>query len=137
MATEQWWCAQVFKISQKDLKFTEANKNKNEDKLKFQGQSARLQRWSDIDFDCIEVNFSTREPDLYKKLFQSHNDTQDKNIFKFFKILIRNSKFVVKFKFHNDAPMLKYCKKSLNSCCFSILESPFSSIRKTKASNSI
>ena len=35
-------------------------------KFKFQGQSARSQRWFDIDFYWIEVDFSTREPDLYK-----------------------------------------------------------------------
>ena len=33
--------------------------------------------------------------------------------------------------------MLKYRKKSLNSCCFSILESAFASIKQTKAENNI
>ena len=94
------------------MKFIAENKNKNEAKFKFQGQSARSQRWFDLDFDWIEVNFSTREPDLYKKLFQSHDDTQDTNIFKFFQVPIGNSKCVENFKFHNDAPMLKYCKMS-------------------------
>ena len=42
-----------------------------------------------------------------------------------------------KFKFHNDAPMLKYFQKSLNSCCFSGLASDFASIKQTKAANSI
>ena len=41
------------------------------------------------------------------------------------------------FKFHNDAPMLKYCHKSLNTCCFSSLASEFVSIKKTKAANDI
>ena len=40
------------------------------------------------------------------------------------------------FKFHNDDPMLKYCQKSLNSCCFSSLESDFAIIQQTKAVNS-
>ena len=37
--------------------------------------------------------------------------------------------------FHSKAPMLKYCKKSLNSCCFSSLESAFYIINHTKAAN--
>ena len=67
------------------MKFTEANKNKNEAKFKFQGQSEGSQRWFDLDFDWIGVNFSTREPDLHRKLFQRHANTQDKNTFKNFK----------------------------------------------------
>ena len=42
-----------------------------------------------------------------------------------------------KFKFYNDAPMLKYCQKLLNICCFSCLVSAFASIEKTKFSNAI
>ena len=41
------------------------------------------------------------------------------------------------FKFHSDSPRLKYCQKSLDSCCFSSLESAFSSIKQTKAYNYI
>ena len=98
----------MVKLPRKDLKFIAANKNKNESKFKFQGQSARSQRWFDLDFDCIEVNFSTSEPDLYKT-FQSHDDTQEINTFKSFQVPIGNAKCVESFKFHNDAPILKYC----------------------------
>ena len=42
-------------LRRKDLKITEANKNKNESKFKLQGQSARSQSWFDRDFDLIEV----------------------------------------------------------------------------------
>ena len=90
---EQVFHAQVAKISRKDFKFIAENKNKNEEKFKFQSQSARSKRWFDIDFDWIEVNFRTREPDFYKKLFQVHDDTQDTNTFKLFQVPIRNSKF--------------------------------------------
>ena len=38
-------------LRRKDFKITEANKNKNEAKFKFPGQSARSQRWFDLDFD--------------------------------------------------------------------------------------
>ena len=66
MAMEQGLYAQAVKLSWKGLKLIAANKNKNEAKFKLQYQSARSQRWFDIYFDLIEVNFSTREPDFYK-----------------------------------------------------------------------
>ena len=66
MATEQGLYAQVVKLRLNDLKLIAANKNKNEAKFKFQGRSERSQCWFDIDFDWIEVNFSTREPYFYK-----------------------------------------------------------------------
>ena len=94
-------------------------------KFKFQGKSTRSQRWFYLEFDCIEVNFIIHEPDLCNKLFKSHEDTQDTNTFKLFQVPIENSKCVETFKFHNDAPMLNYCHKSLNSCCFSSLASTF------------
>ena len=71
-------------LCQKYLKFS-TDKNKNEATFKFQGQLARSQRWFDLEFYWIEVNFSTRDPDLYKKRFQRHEDTQDKNTYKRFK----------------------------------------------------
>ena len=67
MEMEQGLYSQVIMLRQEDLKFVATNKIKTESKLKFQGQSARSQRWFDLDFDWIEVNVSTREPDLYKK----------------------------------------------------------------------
>ena len=66
MATEQGLYAQVVMISRKNLKFIAENKNINEANFKFQGQSARSQRWFDLELDCIKVDFSTHEPDLYK-----------------------------------------------------------------------
>ena len=79
MATGKRLYEKVIKISQNDLKFIVENKNKNEAKFNFQGQSAKSQRWFDIDFDWIEVNSNTCEPDFYKKLFQRYDNTQDKN----------------------------------------------------------
>ena len=105
--------------------------------FKFQGQSARSQHWFDLEFDWIEVNFSTRETDFYKNIFQSHNNTPDKNEFKLFQVPIRNSICVETFKFHNDAPILKYYHKSLNSCCFVSLSSAFVSIEQIKDTNTI
>ena len=37
-----------------------------------------------------------------------------------------------KFKFHNDDPILKYCQKSLNSCCLSSLASAIAIINNNK-----
>ena len=81
------------------MKFVATDKNKNETKFKFQGQSARSQRWCDLDLDWIKVNGSTREPNLFKKLFQIHDDTQDNNTFENFQVTIGNAKCVESFKF--------------------------------------
>ena len=134
---EQSLYAQVIKFLKKDLKFDAADKNKNESKFKFQGQSARSQLWFDLDLDWIDMNFSTREPDFYKKLFQSHDDKQDKDTFKTFQVPIGNAKVVKSFMFHKDAPILSYCKKTLNICCFNSLASAFASIKHFKAENAI
>ena len=64
---EQSLYAQVIKFWRKDLIFDAADKNKNETKFKFQGQSAISQLWFDFDLDWIDMNFSTREPGLYKE----------------------------------------------------------------------
>ena len=85
MAMEQSLYAQVVKVCRKDLKFVAIDQNKSAAKFKCQGLSARSQPWFDLDLDWIEINFSTREPDFYKKLFQSHDNTQDDNTFKNFK----------------------------------------------------
>ena len=121
----------------KYLKFVATDKNKNEAKFEFKGLSAISQRWFDLDFDCIEVNFSKSEPDFYKKPFQRHEDTQETNTYKSFQVPIGNSKGVETFKFHNDAPILKYCQKSLNIYCFSSLASAFASINQNKAADAI
>ena len=86
-------------ICRKDFKIAEANKNRNEAKSKFQVQSERSPRWFDLDFDWIEINFSTREPDFYRKIFQRHDDTKDTNTFKIFEVPIGNSKRVEKLSF--------------------------------------
>ena len=124
-------------LRRQDLKFVATDKIKDESKFKFQGQSARSQRWFDLEFDWIEVNFSTCAPDLYRKPFQSHEDTQDINAFKLFQVPIANKIFVESFKFQNDVPIIKYCQKSLNSCCFSSLASSFAIAKQNKAANAI
>ena len=60
-------------LRRNDLNITESNKNKNEDKSKFQGQSEKSQRWFDLDSDWIEEYFITREPGLYNKIYQRYD----------------------------------------------------------------
>ena len=79
MEMEQGLYAQVVKICRKDLEFVATDKNKNEAKFKFQGQYARSQIQFGLDLHWIEINFSSREPDFYKKPFQSHENTQNNN----------------------------------------------------------
>ena len=67
MDTEKGLYTQVVKLRRKDFKFIAENKNENEVKFNFQGQSARSQRWFDLDFDWIEVKLITHEPNLYLK----------------------------------------------------------------------
>ena len=128
MKLEQGLYSQVVNLRWNYSKLIAENKNKNEAKFKLQGQSARSQCWFDFDFDWIEVSFSKCETDFNRKFFHIHDYTQDKNTFKIFQVPIRNSKYVEIFKFHNDAPMLMYCQKLLNRCCFISLASEFSSI---------
>ena len=54
-----------------------------------------------------------------------------------FVVPIGNSKNVEEIKFHIDAPMIKYCQNTSNSCCFSSLVLAFGSINKIKAINAI
>ena len=81
------------------MKFDASDKNKNESKFKFQGQSGRSRLWFDLDLDWINIKFSTREPDLYKKLFQSHDNEQDTDTFRTFQVPIGNAKVVKYFFF--------------------------------------
>ena len=72
-----------------------------------------------------------------KKKFQIHGDTPDTNAFKIFQVPIGNSKCLEIFNFHNDAPMLNYCQKSLNRCFFISLASSLAIIEKPKADTAI
>ena len=63
--------AQVIMLRRKYLKFVAADKNKNEAKFKFQGQSARSQRWFHLDFYWIGVNLAHVSLIFIKKNFKS------------------------------------------------------------------
>ena len=111
MATEQSLYAQVVKLWRKDLLFYEADKNKTESKFKFQCQSARSKLWFDLYLDWIDIHFSTREPDFYKKLFQSHDNKQDEDTFKTFQVPIGNAKFLSHLSFKKAPQFSAIVKK--------------------------
>ena len=117
MKTEQGIYAKVKILRRKELKLLQQIRTKmnlnSSSKVNLQDHNVFY-----LEFDLIEVNFSTFEPDFYKTLFQSHEDTQGNNTFKYFQVPIGNSKCVESFKFQNDAQILKYFQKSLSSCCF-------------------
>ena len=137
MDTRQGLCAQIGKLRRKDLKLTAENKIKNEAKFKFQGQSAISQHWFDLDFDWIDVNLSHANLIYIRNLFRAAMIHKIKIHIKYFKFQLKKSKCVETFKFHNDVPILKYCQKSLNSCCFSSLLSYFASIEQATYANAI
>ena len=118
METEQGIYAQVVMLCQNYLKTTEENMNKNEDKLKFQGQSARSHCWFDIDYEQIEETFSTREPGIYQIIYRSRDETQNKNTFKMFVVSIVNAQNVEEMNFNTDAPILKYHQKYITQLLF-------------------
>ena len=103
MAIEQGLYAQVVIICQKYLNITQENRNKKEDKFKFQDQFARSQHYFDIFYYWIENN-PTRKPDLYTIIFQRHNETQDKSLFKMFVVPIGNVKNVEEMELHINYP---------------------------------
>ena len=55
----------MFIIHQKDLK--KKNEKEITKKYNFQGQSAILIRWFDLDQEWSEEKFGTHEPDFYKR----------------------------------------------------------------------
>ena len=85
----------------------------------------------------MKVNLITCESDFYKKPFQSHDDTKGTNTSEIFQVPIGNTKSVETFKFHNDAPILKYFQKSLNIFCLISLASAFANINQNKNANYI
>ena len=86
---------------------------------------------------CVGLKKHLAHVNLIRKIFQSHDKTQDTYTFKMFEVLIGRFKLCGKIKFHSKAPMLKYHQNSFDSFCFSGLFSAFSSINQTESLNSI
>ena len=75
----------------------------------------------------------TREPDLYKKLYQTKFMGDDTETYQIFGVLIGNAKTTKKIHFHPAAPVINYHQKSYNSCCLSSLASYFHFIGDDRA----
>ena len=58
----------------------------------FQGQSEILKYWFDLDIDWVEENFSTREPQFYKRLLQTNIEGQSVITYHIFTVPIENAK---------------------------------------------
>ena len=100
MNTEQGLYEKAVMIRQKYLKITEVNKDKNENKFKFQGRSARSQNWFDFGFDWTEEILAHVNLIYIRKYFKGMINTQDTNTFKLFVVPIINAKNVGETKFH-------------------------------------
>ena len=72
-----------------------------------------------------------------RNFFKNHEKEQETDSFRIFQVPIGNAKVVLSFVFHEDAPILSYRQKSLNSCCYSSLASDFASINHFKAAADI
>ena len=67
----------------------------------------------------------TREPDFYRKLYQTKFRVDDTKTFQIFGVPIGNAKITRNVQFHLAAPVIKYHQKKSNSCCLSSLEPAF------------
>ena len=65
-------------LHRKYLKMNKNNKIITQETFKLQGQYEISQHWFDFDFDLIEQNFSTIEPDFYKTIYHRNDKTKDR-----------------------------------------------------------
>ena len=56
-------------------------------KYNFQGKSAGSRRWFDLDHEWLKINFMTREPYFYIKLYQTKFRGDDTKTFKIIFVL--------------------------------------------------
>ena len=105
----------------------------NTTKYNFQVQSARSRRWFYPDNEWLKKNFITREPDFYGKLYQTKFRGDDTKTFQIFGVPIGNEKITRKVQFHPAAPLIKYNKKTSNSCFLSGLAYAFHCINGNRA----
>ena len=80
----------VVTIRRKDLDNKIEKENNN--KYKFQGKSAILKCWFDLDHEWLEEMFCKREPNLYKQLYKMNNEGQEMETYQIFVFLMGNTK---------------------------------------------
>ena len=82
----------------------------------FQGQCARSKRWFDTDVEWIEENLSTREPQFYKRPFQTNIEGQYGITYPIFLVLIGNAKETGEIERNIQATMVAYHQNASKSC---------------------
>ena len=74
----------------------------------FQEQSARSKHSFDIDFEWVEEDFSTREPQFNKRLFQRNIQGQSVTKYPTFPVPIVNAKETGEIEYGLKDPQVKY-----------------------------
>ena len=92
IACEESVYAQVVRICRKNMIENKYTGKKTKRKYLFQGQSAKSKYCFDIDIEWVEGNFSTREPQFYKRLFQTKIKDQSGIPYTIFPVPIENVK---------------------------------------------
>ena len=75
----------------------------------------------DIGIDRVEENFSTREPQFYKRLFQINIEGQYGITYPILYAPIVNVKETVELEYDFQGTLVVYHQDNSNSCCFSSL----------------
>ena len=119
IATKQGLYAQFFMIHRR--KSSDKKEKGKTKKYKPQVQSARTKHWFDLDHEWLKENFMTREPDFYKKIYQTKFRGDNTKTYQIFGVIIGNAKMTRNVQFHLAEPLIKYHKNTYNSCFLSSL----------------
>ena len=85
----------------------------------------------------VEVNFSTREPQFYKRLFQKNIEGQSGITYPTFTVIIGNAKEKGEIEYELQASLVAYHQNFSNGFCFSSLESAFTVSGENNAARAI
>ena len=91
----------------------------------FQEKYSRSKHWFDLDIEWTQENFSTGEPQFFKRPFQSNIGGQDGIKYPTFSVSIGIAKEVGEVEYNPKPPLMEYHQNDSNSCCFISLESWF------------
>ena len=91
----------------------------------FQGQSTISKHWFDPDIEWFEENFIKREPQFYKKLFQTNIEGQSVITYPIFPIPLGNAKETGESEYYLQAPLVTYHQTASDSYRFSSLAYEF------------
>ena len=67
----------------------------------------------------------TREPDFYKKIYQTKFRDNNTQKYQIFGVPIGNARITKKVQIHPEASLIQYHRKSSSICCLSSLASDF------------